>query len=354
MPPVKFPGASGSGFPSNDSDIQQPEQTPGEPPFERRLLETLGHEHREILGQFFRADFLRQVFDDCEHTLEQDRDAALRRLRQTGVAPAQAQVLLDKMTAVLQDARLTINMPLERLLEFMAPGSGGEYLNCFARSGQIQKRPDYVPQRAKLEEQALGMHETLARSAYRDFGQYRSANGGDGGNPSFQWTSRPLYCAVDFLKSPRGGAQAYGKSYLVLAEHMKHVSTFSSVDSFARDLSPSRSRMVKPERICTWHHFPRLIVHAQNNEVGYNCLTTLKDAAAGIVGKVPARYGKGKKHGYIEAQIHGRLKLDRDVKEIHICRSELEQLQPESRRDALLKAMEKRNRQLGRRFFIVD
>ena len=47
---------------------------------------------------------------------------------------------------------------------------------------------------------------------------------------------RPRYAAVDFAYCINGGLSKYGKSFLVLKDHMKHNSTFTHCDSFEVDM----------------------------------------------------------------------------------------------------------------------
>lgn len=311
--------------------------------------ESLTPEQREQLGEQFRAQALDHVRQDCERTVEADRRAASRRLRGRAGGAEQAGALLDRVVSRLQASRLTINFRAERLL-----GSEwfkrGEYLNCFTFGESPGQPLGYPVGRAQMEEHALGMRRALNCSPFREYGRFESACDATRRQRWFQPSSRPLYAALDFLDGPRGGARHYGGSFLVLADHMKDVATFTPVDSFATRFLRDA---VTPDKVCTSKHFPRLVAHAQEDRIGYNCLKHLCRAADGLPGPIPAGYGAGGANNYIEAQIYGRIRFDRDVKEIHVSRAELDLL-PAPRRTRLIDTLKAANQTMGRRFYIVD
>lgn len=309
-----------------------------------------GKERLEILGQRFRDVVLGQVFEDCERTLGKDRHDALKLLRNT-FRGEPAEALLDRMVALLQGSRLTINFKLHEVRELPALYKEREYKNCFAVGEARGQPPGYTVGRAQLEESTLGIRRLLQTSAFRDFGRYESESDATVRQPLFQWTSRPLYAALDFLKGPHGGASHYGKSFLVLAKHMRNVSTFSPVDTFATTRLVTNA--VTPDKVCTWHHFPRLVAHAQKDTFGYNCLRNLYLAANGQPkSPLPSGYGKGGQNNHIEAQVHGRLVFGRDVEAVHVSMDELHQLTLPGRRDKAIEAMKAENRELGRNVYV--
>ena len=309
-----------------------------------------GKERLEILGQRFRDVVLGQVVDDCERTLEKDRHDALKLLRTT-FRGEPAEALLDRMVALLQGSRLTINFKLHEVRELPALYKEREYKNCFAVGEARGQPPGYSVGRAQLEESTLGIRRLLQTSAFRDFGRYESERNATIRQPLFQWTSRPLYAALDFLEGPHGGASHYGKSFLVLAKHMRNVSTFSPVDTFATTRLVTNA--VTPDKVCTWHHFPRLVAHAQKDTFGYNCLRNLYLAANGQPkSPLPSGYGKGGQNNHIEAQVHGRLVFGRDVEAVHVSMDELHQLTLPGRRDKAIEAMKAENRELGRNVYV--
>lgn len=309
-----------------------------------------GKERLEILGQRFRDVVLGQVVEDCERTLEKDRQDALKLLRNT-FSGEPAEALLDRMVALLQGSRLTINFKLHEVRELPALYKEREYKNCFAVGEARGQPPGYSVGRAQLEESTLGIRRLLQTSAFRDFGRYESERNATIRQPLFQWTSRPLYAALDFLKGPHGGASHYGKSFLVLAKHMRNVSTFSPVDTFATTRLVANA--VTPDKVCTWHHFPRLVAHAQRDKFGYNCLRNLYLAATGQPkSPPPSGYGKGGQNNHIEAQVHGRLVFGRDVEAVHVSMDELHQLTLPGQRDKAIEAMKAENRELGRNVYV--
>jgi hypothetical protein len=310
---------------------------------------SLTPDQREQLGEQFRKQALDHVRQDCDRTIEADRRAAARRLRTHAGGPAQAEALVDRIVSRLQASRLTINFRTEQLIrsDWL---KRGEYLNCFALGENPAQPPGYAVGRAQIEEHALGMRRALNDSPFRDFGRFESDRDATRRQPWFQSNSRPLYAALDFLNGPRGGARHFGGSFLVLADHMKEIASFTPVDSFATRLGRDA---VTPDKVCTWHHFPRLVAHAQDDRVGYSCLAQLCRAADGLPAQIPDGYGRGGANNHIEAQIYGRIRFDRDVKEIHVSDAELDEL-PRQRRQRLIEDLKEANRTMGRRFYIVD
>ncbi len=320
-------------------------------PLESRPPESLTPGQREILGQQFRARALSRVFNDCERTIETDHRDALHRLRSLAGGAGSADALLARVVSVLQAGRLTINFKADQLGGADDWIRRGEYVNCFALGDRPGQPAGYSVGRARMEERVLGFDSVLDSNPFRDYGRYADSRDATKRQRWFQWTSRPLYAALDYLNGPRGGAPHFGASYLVLADHMKQVSTFTPVDSYA---TSGLCDAIRPDKVCTWHHFPRLVAHAQNDLFGYNCLEHLCRAADGKTGSVHARYGKGGVGNHIEAQVHGRVRLDRDVKEVHISRMELDQLHFAKQRDDVIQAIKDKNAALGRPFFFLD
>ncbi len=325
-------------------------EPPSPRPLEFCAPESLTPAQREQLGERFRADVLDDIREDCERTSSADRHAAVKRLTGRARTAGQAEALLDRMVAMLQRSRLTINFKAEQLVQSDGWFKQDEYLNCFARGEGPGQPVGYSVGRAQMEESALGLSRTLNSSTCREYGRFESVADATRRQRWFQPGSRPLYAALDFLDGPRGGAQHYGGSYLVLEEHMKRMASFTPTDSFA---TRHLRNAVSPEKVCTWHHFPRLVRHAQNDLVGYNCLKHLCRAADGQVGPVPSGYGKGGANNYIEAQVYGRIRFECDVKEIHISLAELNDL-PTQKRDRLIATLAAANARMGRRFYIVD
>ena len=320
-------------------------------PMEDCAPERLTPDQRRELGERFRDAAFRQLRDDCERTREMDHRAAARRLRSHAGGAAQAEALLDRVVATLQNARMTINFKAQTLVSRSDQWfQRGEYLNCFELGDSADRPAGYSVGRAQIEDSTLGLRRLINGSPLGRYGRFESGTDATRKQRWFQSASRPVYGALDFLNAPRGAASHYGQSYLVLADHVKQSATFTPVDTFATRILRNA---VKPDQVCTAEHFPRLVAHAQDHPFGYSCLKQLCRAAKGDAGPIPAGYGQGGESNYIEAQIFGRVRFDRDVKEIHISRVELDAL-PALQRERLIERMKDANRRMARRFYFVD
>lgn len=320
-------------------------------PIEFSDPERLTPEQRQALGERFREAAFHQLRESCERTREADHRAALRRLRRHAGGAAQSEALLERVVSVLEGARITINFKAQTLIGRSDQWfRRGEYLNCFALGDSADRPPGYSVGRAQIEDSTLGLRGLIQGSPLGRYGRFESDTDATRRQRWFQPSSRPVYGALDFLNAPRGAASHYGQSYLVLADHMKRSSTFTPVDTFAtRFLRTS----VTPDQVCTADHFSRLVAHAQDDLLGYSCLKHLCRAAKGVSGPVPAGYGQGGANNYIEAQIFGPVRFDRDVKEIHISRAEFAAL-PGPQRERLIAQLKAANAAMGRSFYLVD
>ncbi len=133
----------------------------------------------------------------------------------------------------------------------------------------------------------------------------------DGGsNFSFVPSLRPKYGALNVFSHTNGGAghSAYGESYLVLKEHVKHRCTFTHTDSFAlggADRSANLATILHPDRIL-------LGMRERTFDVLYRRANDLPVSARDLAG-----------HQYVEAQIHTDVLFSRDVEKIRLCKRDL-------------------------------
>jgi Protein of unknown function (DUF3626) len=295
-----------------------------------------------VRGQLFRSHVLHATYMRCERNSELDRRKALARA-------GGDEALLEQMVRVLRDARLTVNFDLQQVENSSSPRLGDEVLNCFAFREKPGAPAGSNAGRAHMEEQVLGLSDLLRpEHPYAEFGRYDSCSG-IGPARDFQWTSRPCYAALDFLHGANGGAPTYGRSFLVLQDHFKHVCSYSPVDTFALRWG----RSVRPDELSTFFHPETLIANCQDDLLGYSCLKGLKARARGDARSIHPNYGHGGRNNYIDAQVHARILLHRDVKEIHIDSRELQQLAPRQQ-NALDQMRAQINRRLGRDLIFIE
>lgn len=296
-----------------------------------------------IHGQLFRSRILHDVFVRCEANAAAHHERALAR------AGGDAS-LLQRMVHVLRDARLTVNFDIRQVDRAFAAHLGDEVANCFAFRERPGAPAGSSVGRARMEEQILGLGRLLrAGEPDADYGRFESESG-TGASREFQWTSRPVYAALDFLDGPRGGAPTYGNAFLVLHDHVKHACVFSPVDTFSLELGP---QSVHPDALATFFHLDTLVAHCQDDWFGYSCLKSLKARANGDEVPVHAHYGHGGRHNYIDVLVHARVLLHRDVKEIHLDSESLRRLSPAQQ--AAVRAAQARAREaFGREFILID
>lgn len=227
----------------------------------------------------------------------------------------------DKMICCLQEARLTISLKSYRW--FYEKNKFKSYTNFFER-GYSGASNDMI--RRNNAEMEFGRYGGMAPTANAgtNAAQNRIATYGVQTSASFQGAMRPRYAAVDFAACQNGGAPKYGKSYLVLKEHLKHNSTYCHRDSFEVDndmiqrkaeyggVAPSLSDVT-----ATFHTLAKLLLYCEPA-----MLKKIYDYATG-------KRAKGSELSilagvvYLEAHVHADILFERDVAALCISRSEL-------------------------------
>ena len=225
------------------------------------------------------------------------------------------------MIQILQEARLTINFNSAKM-DFTNLLKKREILNCFRMASRPNEVQGYKMGRDSIESTAFQL-EKLSDSPYHKFG----TTGGFSHtfsplNRDFQGTSRPIYAALDFLEYKHGAASHYGKSFFVLNDYAKHISTFSPFDIYGNRFKSDFNKL------CTFFSFENFIANCQNDFFGYNCFKSLLSKANGENPLVHSNYGKGAEGNYIECHIHGQINIESDIKNIYLSKSELNDLYP--------------------------
>lgn len=130
----------------------------------------------------------------------------------------------------------------------------------------------------------------------------------DASHKEFDPSMRPKYGALDFLGeeyAPNGPATSYGRSYFVMKDYVKDKSTFTAGDS--GQLRPS------PDAVSTRHDFTNVLRYASPELLELLLQPTF----------FQERGYNNAPLNYVEAQIHMKLHLLRDVKSIYLDPSEL-------------------------------
>lgn len=261
------------------------------------------------------------------YTVQLDEDYACRRIQEDlGIMSAiQAQKICRKMTQVLKEADLTINFRASKVFDkttwSMQPQGDG-FTNYFqGKPG----RPIDHNKRINAEEQMFSF--AAPQSAQPDVNdrikKYGDINGDS--NMFFNPTSRPNYAALNFAQLSNGAASPYGKSYAVLKDHVRYNATFlheDSLDTMSRKPEERPNGEDIPLLLADQRNMFRLIrnmslgllkaLHNVSNGRSYSTESIIPDTAKGA-------------YDYIEAQIMGGVKFNRDIKAMYISESELRQ-----------------------------
>lgn len=144
---------------------------------------------------------------------------------------------------------------------------------------------------------------------------------------AFDPALRPKYGALDFLHAPNGAARGYGRSFLVLKDHVKQRCTYTAGDTGFKNFDTNQ--------YATEKDFSNVIDLA--GPILRQHLNAAKKAA------IPDNYGVVISD-YVEAQIHMELDLTRDVKEIHL---DLKEIMREKIDPKLIKEFRKAMKQIG-------
>ncbi len=283
---------------------------------------------KEIYGQLFRNKILFNIYNNCEKNKIFHRNSALQKLKGIKKSAAEVESLLTEIIRTLQNSRLTINFNASKIEPKVLFSKDFQVVNSFAFKQKPGEINDYNIGRQNTERITFSI-ESIEKDPYAKYG----ANYGNfeqfgqfSKNRDFQWTSRPCYAALDFLEGTYGGAVTYGKSFLVLNDYLKHVSSYCPVDTF---------QAMNFNKLCTFFHFENLIANCQNDWFGYNCLDSLVRKAKGQEIIPHVNYGVGGRNNYIDTQVYNRIYLNRDVKEIHISNEELNLLNAKAKTEYL-------------------
>lgn len=216
----------------------------------------------------------------------------------------QARTLRDRMIAHLQESELTVNFQVSKL--FSTTAVSGGIMNAWERPPD-PNNPGYLPTRNRAEERlfnyssrANAPQEMINRS--KRFGDYNNNN-------NFKPSMRPKYGALNYTRFRYGAVSSalYGRSYFTLKDELKHNCTFTGSDSFRYASDPSGG-----DKAGTFTEMNRVIINMERR-MRQDLNTMVNSPWASI-----------RPTHYIEAQIHGEIWFNRDVKRMNVDYQELD------------------------------
>jgi hypothetical protein len=287
-------------------------------------------EKKEVLARLAARDVATLTALGIQATANEDILQAIGRLvDELGIEARKANQVYQAILSHLQsdDVQLTINFNAEKFFGEMPKGS--KFLSAFDPGSNRPLDQVYMRTRNTIEEGLFNYSmenqdnissktkitkDTLNKIAQRivNFGKY--------GVNDFVPDVRPKYGALNFAKLRYGaaGGQGYGCSFAVLKDYVKHNCTFYPRDSFK---TGNKSDKPSPHA-ATFFDLQRLIRYMSKEmlvalyEVAINKKDYNKENGSGMIPGVKEEY-------YIEAQLHGEVRFDRDVKEIFISNNDL-------------------------------
>jgi hypothetical protein len=245
-----------------------------------------------------------------------DRERAIYRIIDELKVPIlHAKVVRARLVQHLQDADLTINFAVHKFFNSKPSGTG--YVSQF-EGGDAWGNAGYITARDTAEEAMFDYSGARAHAGVPLEVKDRVKDRGGLAEADFEPAARPKYAALNYACLDYGSAGQWGKSHMVLKEHVKHNATYVHTDSFDES-GNGRQRAALPDKIATYLDMDRLL--ANMPEVMLKALfdvavnkTTFDDQT-----QVPGLGGTA----YIEAHIHGDVRFDRDIAKIVISIDEL-------------------------------
>jgi hypothetical protein len=239
--------------------------------------------HKEILG------------DSFNHTMD-EYNSLMKIAIKRKITVIEATELRQRIIKHIQNSKLTINFSPGKLFETKLQGG---IMNTHERTGE--SGGGYMESRHKAEENLFGYSKDRGKNGKTQGVFDRIKKFGSNNSIDFAPSMRPRYGALNYTESKSGAASLYGRSYMVLKEHVKFNSTFTSRDSMAYSANPSGGEMVA--------------TYLNMNRIFHDMSDVMLDKLCQMVSSGSAL---SERLGYIEAQIHGEILFNRDVSELHI------------------------------------
>jgi hypothetical protein len=257
-----------------------------------------------------------------EATASADKIAAFHRIiSDLDVPILKAKFVYARLIAHLRESPLTINFAAYKFFNDRPKGIG--YVSQF-EGGSKWGDDSYLSARDEAEEAMFDYSGTKPTSLPGQVASRITALG-KRSSPTFETSMRPRYAALNYARLPYGSAGQWGKSHMVLKEHVKHIATYLHTDSFDESGS-ARSRAALASKMANYFNLDRLIVNMPPA-----MLDALDKSSRGTTFTDTQVPGLGST-GYIEAHVHGELRFDRDIDKIVISDAELNSSEVETKK----------------------
>jgi hypothetical protein len=273
-------------------------------------------ERDQVLARLAARDAASLVSMDVDATASADRQDALRRLiADLNVPIIQARFVLKRLTEHLQASNLTINFAAHKFFNRKPKGSG--YVSQF-EGGNKWGGDTYMTVRDGAEEAMFdyGGAKAKPNNVHADVLQ-RVFSFGKKSELTFEPSIRPKYAALNYARLVHGSAGQWGKSHMVLKEHVKHNATYVHTDSF-NEAGNATQRAELGDKVASFLNMDRLIANMPKT-----MLQALYDAEQGASLGTALQVAGLDNTAYVEAHIHGELRFDRDIAKIVISSQEL-------------------------------
>lgn len=264
-------------------------------------------DENKVLSRLASSDVValkhKEINDNTFQSALDEHNILMRLSRVFGLGVAPSDQLRKDMIEFLQKSDLTVNFKVSGM--FASKVRGG-LLNTFERPGSSNN--GYLQTRNRAEEGMFGYSSkgSRAKGSQAVFDRLKAFGNRD--SEDFVASMRPKYGALNYTNDPNGaaGGPVYGRSYMVLKEHIKHNCTYTAMDSFAYASNPSIG-----DKVASFLNMDRVI--ANLNDTQLRLLKAMVDNPD----------AKKTRNHYIEAQIHGEIRFDRDVDSMYIDNMDL-------------------------------
>jgi hypothetical protein len=278
---------------------------------------------QKVLGRLAAREVASTIQMETEQSGADDQAKALVRIvRDLNVPIMQAKFVLARLIKHLQASDLTINFIAFKFFNCAPRGSG--YISQF-QGGNKWGSDTYMTTRDTAEEAMFDYGGARARPANVPAAMLnRVRHLGQRADRKFEASVRPKYAALNYARLNSGSAGQWGRSCMVLKEHVKHNATFVHTDSF--DVAGNdRTRAALGGQVATFLKMERLIAN-----MSADMLRALHAAEQGhSYGDAIQVPGLGNTI-YIEGHVHGEVRFERDIAKIVINCLELASAQTET------------------------
>jgi hypothetical protein len=282
-------------------------------------------EKKQIMGRLAAVETLALMDRNIEQTADSDTAAAVTRIKKvlgSYLTDDEAEDYLAVLLSHLRNSELNINF---RAFNFFAAKPADKYATKFevmrTAGAPMCDTRDQVEE-LMFHYSAAGSSGGSSSNAGWAAAQQRVSSLGPLESADFAGIIRPRYCTLNFASVKDGFGAQWGRSHFKLKDHLKLNMSFTHEDSFGLWRKDSTPQSVQAN-VATYHNMTRLICNM--SDVMFDMLI---DAAAGHLGRgrTSQDLQQEYKYGttmYIEGHIHAEILFGRDIDEIRVCRSEL-------------------------------